>query len=163
METDLLQNKSAKGSPWKVPSLNFCFLWMTGGNWMHPCERTWLFCEKPRFLSRFPAGYLFCFIISTLILLMKNKERRGSVKLRVAIIERVSDHVRMGMCACFPIFSSIESHSMLSEYSVNVKSKTEPQTMWKYDPTEIVYREDFCFQIDNWALLQRQLVFPKSF
>lgn len=105
METDLLQNKSAKGSPWKVPSLNFCFLWMTGGNWMHPFERTWLFCEKPRFLSRFPAGNLFCFIISTPILSMKNKERRGGVKLRVAIIERVSDHVRMGVCACFPIFS----------------------------------------------------------
>lgn len=54
---------------------------------------------------------------------------------------------------------------MLSEYSVNVKKtrQNQPQTMWKFDPPEIVYREDFCFQIDNWALPQRQLVFPKLF
>lgn len=82
---------------------------------MYPCERAWLFCEKPHFLSGFPAGFLFCFIVSTLILSMKNKRRRGGVKLRAVIIERVSDHVQMGLCVCFPIFSIIESHSMLSE------------------------------------------------
>lgn len=77
---------------------------------MHPRKRTWLFREKPRFLPRFPAEYLFCFIGSALILSIKIRQRRGGEKLRAIIIERVSDDVRMGLCACFPIFSIIKSH-----------------------------------------------------